>query len=255
MSRLSWSPVPLLLAATLMVAGCGDAKDPVALVTTSHTAPALNLTTPLPTLPSLVMRALSLGGPGPTPARRETLLAGLGAWASADVVTDTVEAAQVRARAEAQVAGALADQLGPRRVAVSLENLDGLVRSGLSGALKMSNSGYLVTLLRDAESRLAQARAERAAGDPAGALQDMMAAADILERATPGPIAHRLVADAERALSAAPGTTTPASAPAVRADRERAVRLLRGAQEALQAGNYDLAIRRAFYAGELLGVR
>lgn len=244
----------VLLSAALFAAGCADAKDPVALVTTAETAPALNLDVQLPTLPGLVAATLGDAQSSLSPARREALLSALGTWASAEVASDSAAAVAARARAESQAAAPLAEVLGPRGLAARIGVLQGWVALGLSTAPAGSGVALRQTL-EAVRARLADAAAAQQAGDNAGAVRALMSAADALEGATPGAVAQRLVERAQRDMVVSDSGARSGALDGVPTNRERAVRLLRGAREALSAQEYDLAIRRAFYAAELLGGR
>lgn len=245
----------ILLSAALFAAGCADAKDPVALVTTAETAPALNLDVQLPTLPGLVAATLGDAQSSLSPARREVLLSALGTWASAEVASDSAAAMAARSRAESQVAGPLAEALGPRALAARIGVLQGWVALGLSTAPAGSSGAALRRALEAARARLADAVTAQRAGDATGAIRALMSAADALEGATPGAVAQRLVERAQRDLAVSDSGAQSSAPDGLRTSRERAMRLLRGAREALGAQEYDLAIRRAFYAAELLGGR
>jgi hypothetical protein len=58
-------------------------------------------------------------------------------------------------------------------------------------------------------------------------------------------VGTQLTRAAEDALARTPRAADPEL-------HARATRLVRGAREALTGGNYELAIRRAYYAGQLL---
>jgi hypothetical protein len=250
MHRLGrWRPWAVLAVAAL--AACGDSRDPTSLLTTSETAPALNVQANLPTLPSLVSEALGTA----TSAQRTRLLNALAEWAAADVTAGgpaTVagpEAAAIRQDAREHAAPVLADLLGAERVDAQRSRLRELVSLGLGAA--PADDSQLRTVLGSAAVELQRAAERRSQDDMSGALAATMAAADALQRMTPSAIASDLV---DRARSALVRGAAQDDGAATRDEEttSRATRLLRGAQEALGAGDYQLAIRRAFYALELL---
>jgi hypothetical protein len=102
-------------------------------------------------------------------------------------------------------------------------------------------------VLWEGRRRLDRAEQARAAGDLGGAWQAVRDLADDLPAAEPRVLADALILDAEDRLLEM--RTHPQL---TRLDRERADRLLRAAREAAADADYPLAIRRAYYARQLL---
>ncbi len=238
----------LCAAAVALVAiaatACTDAVGPASVLTTTETAPALNVETSLPTLPALVSAALEAGAAGTAASAREPdrLMDALAVWTSAPFAGTGMEAERQRARHIA--APDLAAILGAERVDDLTRRLGFWVEVG---SRSLAADGTLGAALSHARTRLVEARLSRNAGDLAGALEATMAAADALHVATPQGVAERLVGRARVLLGQRRDEVDDASV-------RRADRLLRNAEEALADGDYPLAIRRAFYAGQLLGI-
>jgi hypothetical protein len=94
----------------------------------------------------------------------------------------------------------------------------------------------------------AGARAE-AHGDLARALEAYLSASERLRLLTPRAVAGRLVREGVAALAAV-GAVEEGTEEALA--RHRADRLLKGARQALERGDFELAIRRAYYGRELM---
>lgn len=109
---------------------------------------------------------------------------------------------------------------------------------------------YISRRLAEARRLLGAAEAAREAGDVTASVLATLRSADALRGTTPGMVALDLVEAAGRALEMAADEAAE-SAPA---DRVRARRLMEWAQSAVDAGDYEKAIQRAYYACRLLGV-
>lgn len=103
--------------------------------------------------------------------------------------------------------------------------------------------------LRRAASLHAEARASLGNGEAEVALGLVLRSADALWEVTPLQVASELVERAGGALG-----RIPEPVPYSQQELTRIRRLLNGAKEALGQGDYPLAIRRAYYACQLLGV-
>ncbi len=221
---------------------CGDAHDPVSLLTTTETAPALDLDSALPTLPTLVQQVLGPAAPAVAPADATRLLDALAIWTSAPLGEEATRQDAERARARAMAAPALARALGMAQIEAMNARLRTWTTLGL--LIAGDRDPELRQSLRTSAVALGAANELRDAGDLPGSLAATMEAAESLQQATPYAVADRLVRNARGRLNAGALGDDVA--------RERADRLLRGAEEALAAGDYPLAIRRAYYARELL---
>lgn len=229
----------------LAVAGCRDAPtEPAALVVAAETEAALRVAASLPALPQLVERARSAGSLQPGEA--EAVAEACALWAEADSMRNAGAAAALRRRSYALAAPVLARSLGSAGLTE--------VEEGLRQWIELASTaldGVSVPGVADAlnTARALLARAARA-DDPVRAAELLLEAGDRLRETTPTAVARRLIRHVEHAL-----TTT--EAPDDRAGlvaRRRAERLLRGARQALSDGDPVLAIRRAYYARQLLGL-
>jgi hypothetical protein len=224
------------LALAAGAAGCQDAGgDPTALILTEDSHPAVVLARELPSLPGLA-------GDG----RIEPQVTGaidrwIGSWA-----LPREEGQGQRAASYAEAARPLADGLGAGGVGDALARLE----------LVLDAAGRLPAqdLPQGVAERLAAARAEALAARQAldaGALTDAVSAtlhgADLLREVGPEGVARTLIARAEGGLSWGGSPASPV-------DIVRAQRLVAGARQAAAEGEYALAIQRAYYACQLVGV-
>jgi hypothetical protein len=217
-------------------AACQDAGgDPTALILTEESHPAVVLARELPSLPGLA-------GDG----RVEPQVTGaIGRWIGSWALPMQQGQGQ-RAASYAEAAGPLADGLGPAGVAEALGRLE-LV-------LEATNRLPPQNLPEGVAERLAAARAEALAARQAletGALTDAVSAtlhgADLLREVGPEGVARTLIARAEGGLGWGGSPASPV-------DIARAQRLVAGARQAAGEGEFPLAIQRAYYACQLLGV-
>ncbi len=153
----------------------------------------------------------------------------------------------IRARSEAIGAAAplLVDRMPEgevARVVASIDRALGEVETILLET-EVALSGPIEEAMRAQE----RARAALDSGDEAAALVGTLTSADHLRMTTPDALARLLVEQGEEALRR---IEREDSYPEV--NRERAMRLLVGAREALGGGNASLALRRAWYAVGLL---
>ena len=229
----------------LAVAGCRDAPtEPAALVVAAETEAALRVAASLPTLPQLVERARSAGKLEPGEA--EAVAEAYALWVQADSTANPRAAAALRRRSYALAAPVLARSLGPMGLAE--------VEAGLRQWIELASTalaGVSVPGVADAleTARSLVARAGRA-DDPVRVAEVLLEAGDRLRETTPTAVARRLIRQVERALTTREGPADRAGEVA----RRRAERLLRGARQALAEGDPVLAIRRAYYARQLLGL-
>ncbi len=171
----------------------------------------------------------------------------LATWAAAPLQLDSAAAEAERVRARAIAAPVLASVFTERALEEFTSRLSFWVGIGLSTA--SPDMADIRDVLSEAREDLATATQRRAAGDVAGQIGATMAAADLVYRATPAAVAQRLIANAHGTLDA---RSAAGSARDGDESVRRAERLLRGAQEAIDAGDFALAIRRAYYACQLL---
>lgn len=116
---------------------------------------------------------------------------------------------------------------------------------GVALALPPELSGQL----SDARSLLAEAENARRAGDVTESVLRLLRSADALRRTTPRMVALDLVEKAEGALAALGSRSDPASP-----NHARAQRLTEWARSAVETGDHERAIQRAYYACRLLGI-
>lgn len=109
---------------------------------------------------------------------------------------------------------------------------------------------HLSRQLAEARRLLGVAETARDEGDVTESVLATLRSADALRGTTPRMVALGLVESAERTLAAAVHEA-PGSAPA---DQVRARRLTEWARSAVDTGDYEKAIQRAYYACRLLGV-
>ena len=229
----------------LAVAGCRDAPtEPAALVVAAETEAALRVAASLPTLPQLVERARSAGKL--EAGEPEAVAEAYALWAQADSTANPRAAVALRRRSYALAAPVLARSLGPAGLAE--------VEAGLRQWIELASTaldGVSVPGVADAlnTARSLVARAGRA-DDPVRVAELLLEAGDRLRETTPTAVARRLIRQVERALTTREGPADRAGEVA----RRRAERLLRGARQALAEGDPVLAIRRAYYARQLLGL-
>ena len=116
---------------------------------------------------------------------------------------------------------------------------------GVALALPPNVSGPL----SEARSSLAEAETAQRAGDVQESVLWLLRSADALRGTTPRMVALGLVEKAEGALAALGASSDPASSNDARAER-----LTEWARSAVETGDYERAIQRAYYACRLLGV-
>jgi len=206
---------------------------------------ALEVGATLPTVPELVQR-VSGGDTLPTELARATTL-----WDEASTEGDPIEAAQLREAAYALAAPSLAARMDSATLAGVQGRLDRWI--GLAdGALRQSEFRDLSTAVSDARDLLAAARAAGARRDTVAAVTATLRASDRLTETTPQAVAARLAGEDELALRGLRRLAGRPAADDARIRLDRIDRLVRGAREALSKGDYELAIRRAYYARQLL---
>lgn len=234
-----------LLLALAGAAACADApRDPVALLVAPEARAALEVGSTLPALPELARRA-GRGEVSGDLATAETL------WRTAAQAGDPAAASSLREQAYALAAEPLAATIDSAALAGAQARLERWIT--LAGAvLRHSEIRELSSALSDAETLLASARAAEARHDRAAAVVATLRASDRLAETTPPAVAARLSAENEAALSALSHVAGRPVGEEARRRLERIDRLVRGAREALAGGQYETAIRRGYYARQLL---
>src|SRR5690606_8909524 len=252
MARLPIRPVAPVLAIATLAACSATATEPSALLLGAGHEAARVVLALLPTLPRLLN-----DGHGPRNAGREgspadtVLLAARAMWVASERAADAAESAGLREAAIGLAAPVLAEWLDSAAMARSLYELERWLAAAEAVAGGVDLVGIRAAL--DAgRGELHAARDAMSAHDSTAAVSALLRAADALDRTTPRSVAARLIGSAEVNLA-----RILADSPRRAADEtlQRADRLIRGAREALAEGDHALAIRRAYYANQLLDLR
>jgi hypothetical protein len=210
------------------LAGCEDASvDPLASLETTETVPSLALAVPLPSMKELAVRV-----PGNVELERAVRI-----W---DESWYQEDGDLLRIEARGAAVPLLFDALGASAVRDALSSLDwvesdpqGLSDAPESIARQVSSAALLLERGRESLDR----------GDARAALAWVLGASDELRVVTDEGIARQLVGRCERLIQDEDGSELEVA---------RARRLMNGARRALANEEYQLAIERAFYAGQLL---
>ena len=242
-----------LLAAVLAfaIAAC-DADVPTALVVAAESEAALQIAEELPALPWFISRIESSGSQMEPDTRRILSIAS-SLWEESLMTRAASPQLELRATVYDVAIPILAERVSHADLEAAHEALSRWL--GLAADV-VAEAGIGALNDRMVEGRRLTDRLAEMLGaseiDEVAALTTALRAADVLLETTPRLIALRLTAAAE-ALHA---ERADASSSRVNAmdpiDLARAERLLRGAREALARRDYTLAIRRAFYARQLL---
>jgi hypothetical protein len=229
----------LCLIVTVPVSGCQDSgTDPLAVIVTPETRGALALGANLPSLPSLAAQA------GVEERVAPLLESWLGSWA--------IGLQEGRARRQLAYAAALdpiSGSLDARAVEEALSEVESALHSTWTMPF-MESAPMVRNVVSQAQRSLEQGRAALERNDVSEALLLTMQSADLLREASPQVVATALVVEAEIALGRIQTVD-----PYPDENLTRARRLARGARLALAEGDFPRAIRRAYYACQLLGTR
>ncbi len=237
-----------LLAAVpvALLAACADApRDPVALLVAPEARAALEVGASLPGLPELVRRATPEGTVVPALVEAEAL------WREAEASGDPALAEVLRDSSYVLAGPALAVGLDSATLGGVQARLERWIALA-GGVVRHAEFHDLAEALNEAGTDLAAARAAHARGDSVGAVVATLRASDRLEQTTPQAVASRLSAEDEAAVARAQQLAGKVISADSRLRLERIDRLVRGARQALSAGHYEMAIRRAYYARQLL---
>jgi hypothetical protein len=258
MRLFSPAAMGLFATATLLLAGCTDTPTQPAMLVTPETQAAIKLASSLPTLPEFVTKAHTADVPagstlGEAETRRAMLTHAQNSWQLAEVLGNSEEARALRIQAYDEAVPALAPILSDDDVAAAQQRLlDWAVLAGsvVQAAAKRPDAlpGF-ADALRQGKTLIEHGVQDRLAGDRAAALERTLEAADVLAATTPRGVALSLTRAAESALVVA--QRTPPDRLSAE-ELQRAARLVRSAREALADGDYERAIRRAYYARQLL---
>jgi len=222
---------------TLVVVACEDmANDPLAMAVAPETHGAVLLTEGLPTVSDLVTEhelAAQAGGD-------------LAAWwESWDL--DLEEGKIVRSSVYPSVSSVLFPRLLDEGVAELLAQNEESLRA--AQAVELLLVADAVDAAMD-KARRYHVEALEALGEGRGeiALSLALRSADAVREVSPEQVARALLQKASEALR-----RNPETGPYLEEELIRIRRLTSGAEEALEAGDYPRAIRRAYYACQLLG--
>jgi hypothetical protein len=236
-------PKTLALALLVAVAACGDeVTDPQAVLDSAEAEAVLRSAAALPALPAVIARA----GDPPRAAARLALYRAQELW-DAGTAADDDRAAARRRLAVRYAAPALAERLGPG-------DWDD-IEAGLLDWITTAESMLQHIDLPRVSVRLGSARRHVAAAaatrDPVARARSLLLAGSDLVETTPRFVARSLTADAEAALAEVDG----AGAEPEDARLQRALRLKDWAVQAIDQGDYLLAVQRAYYAIQLVEAR
>lgn len=232
--------IVLLGVGTAMLAGlssaCHETLTQVdSRVVAPATRPALDIASGLPRLADLVTDETRVAGE-PVLGRWED------SWSMAMSPGGRVRAEIYRAAG----GWGLAFDTAAARTAIELVHSTLVEIEGIGHPLPPHVSGHLA----EARRLLGAAETAREEGDVTESVLATLRSADALRGTTPGMVALDLLETAERAL----GTAGDEAAESGPADHARARRLAEWARSAVDAGDYEKAIQRAYYACRLLGV-
>ncbi len=155
---------------------------------------------------------------------------------------------QLRMDAYRKAGPVLTEALGPDGIRDLLVSVDGV----LDAAVELDPTelpAFIVDGLIEGEVLAQEAEQSLEVGDLERATLLTLQASDRLRELAPAEVAETLVREAEEALG-----RNGADAPYTELDLERSRHLLISAGEAMDGGDYLRAIRRAYYACQLLGV-
>jgi hypothetical protein len=235
MGSSTFRVVLALALAVPAVVGCEDAgTDPLADVMTSETEPAIALRDALPSMPDWAMDAgldLALG-------------AEVGIWLDSWEM-DPDDGRERRLPLYQRVAPSFAEAMGPR----GAEELLGEVSQALLSVEAIDDEalpGEMHDEIERARELVGEGLRAVLSSETEAAFMLGWQASDALKELTPGTVASAVVARAERELGGADSSVSDV-------DLDRGQRLLEGAVRALEVEDWELAIRRGFYAWQVLG--
>jgi hypothetical protein len=226
-----------------LLAACQDSStDPLALILSDDTWSALAADGHLPSVEALVTQSGLQGTVTESAAR----------WSSSwELPLDAGR--EVRRAAYEQVSAPLADALSAEAVAEHVAALGEVLAAADALTFGQASSGLAISF-EAATLRHREAVAALADGRRGEALSQTLQGSDLLREVGPEGVARMLLARAEGELARVSAQGAPASDEAT-TRVERGERLIRGARQALDEGDYLRAIQRAFYACQVLGVR
>lgn len=222
---------------TLPVSACQDADQGLIMAVAPETHGAIALTGGLPSVPDLVM-AQGLEGEG-----RDDVDAWWDSWTLADA-----DGAQVRQELYPSVSARLYPLLTRRGVTELLTRNEESLRTAKRVGVILAN-GEIEAALEDALQLHDRAWSALEEGEGERALGLALQSADALREVSPQEVAAGLLEKARESFRRKEGSASYSEE-----ELTRIRRLTSGAREALESGDYPRAIRRAYYACQLLGV-
>ncbi len=221
-----------------MVSGCLDTgNDPLATAVAPETLGAIFFSEGLSTLPDLLTHH-GLAAEGAAEAE-----AWWDSWS-----LDEEEGARLRSLSYTSAIPRLYPVMGSQGVGEVVERNAVSLASGRA-LVDLLDSEAVSKALNRAEGFQQEARSALRQGEGEQALILALGTADALWEVTPEHIATELIDQAQRALGRISGDASYSKEELVRIRR-----LMYGASEAFEQGDYPGAIRRAYYACQLLGV-
>ncbi|MBI4540057.1 MAG: hypothetical protein HY704_11180 [Gemmatimonadetes bacterium] len=229
------SIVSIVAVLGVTLVACRDAPvEPSVLLVAGEARAAVSLQGEVPSLPGLA-RDLKL---------EAELGTALELWMRGWTLPEA-EGAALREAAYAEAIPVLAGALAPAAVDSLLTMLDRWRRmvAGLNGGALPGPLGEAVVRILE---ELAAGRRALSDAVPSLAILSALRASDLLRGVSSPVVADMLIRDAAQRLAERPDTgAAPLSV-------RRARRLVQGARHAFEAGDFDRAIRRAYYATRLL---
>ena len=223
---------------TLPLSSCVDAEShPLALAVASETRGAVLLRDDLPTVPKLI----SSGSGG-----HDGVAISEAWWDSWHL--EAARCAHARQALYPLAAHLLAPDLPPSEIEELLSRVDANIAAVKSVAVLLDPGTIGPALIRAAQLHEEAADA-LGWGDAPLALELILEASDLLWSLSPQRVAIGLVQEASEAFGRNAGSASYSEEESIRIRR-----LVYGANQALEEGDYPGAIRRAYYACQLLGV-
>ncbi|MBT8398617.1 MAG: hypothetical protein HKO65_16600 [Gemmatimonadetes bacterium] len=221
----------------LLLSACVDAEEgPIAVLVAPETGGALLFSEELATIPRLLTdHGLSVEG-----------AVEMEGWRSSWDM-DGEAGAQMRSEVHTLAARRLVPVLGATGARDVISSNAGHISSTreLGGLLESDAIHGALESATGLHRRAAEALSK---GEVEVALELSLAAADALWEVSPRQVAADLIEKADEALGRNPGPDAYSQEELIRVRR-----LMYGASEAVEAGDYPRAIRRAYYACQLLG--
>ena len=230
-----------IAVALATLAGCEDASvDPAALLVAPETRAALEFATKVQLLPDLMTKH----------EIEDRVAPAIGLWTES--WDEEPEAGSLLRRRAYRIASReLAEVALPLELWESLSSLEQLI-----GSAQALGSGPLPVDLQVAvdRARTLHERAEDAlaSGSSREAIELAFESSDALRAVGAEAVVNRLLREVEESLDSVSARRNEVPSAYDQVDVERAERMTRGAREAREDGEYELAIRRAFYAWQIL---